>query len=119
VNLSSDEMPVFQCLFSAEIVRRRYGGNRRDEKYPMLGSPLPFTIGLLFVPHSQSAVRGCVGDYAHIENLPCMLWRNLVNEGLSTGVAVTLLFAARLADVTASVIVKSSLFWRIAAPAAR
>jgi len=24
----------------------------RDEKYPMLGSPLPFTIGLLFVPHS-------------------------------------------------------------------
>jgi hypothetical protein len=25
-----------------------------DEKYPMLGSPLPFTIGLLFVTHSLS-----------------------------------------------------------------
>jgi ABC-type antimicrobial peptide transport system permease subunit len=41
--------------------RSPFGNRGTDEKYPMLGSPLPFTIGLLFVcplssvPHSLSA----------------------------------------------------------------
>jgi hypothetical protein len=41
----------------------------RDEKYPMLGSPLPFTIGLLFVPHSSCPISFSADRKTH--GCPC------------------------------------------------